>query len=72
MHLIFAFVAFAAAANHESGGELEEGEGRLGVHPLREDATATEYLVRYPGGHVFSPHWRRSTRGWCCSKAGCR
>jgi quercetin dioxygenase-like cupin family protein len=24
---------------------------------LREDATATEYLVRYPAGHVFAPHW---------------
>ena len=24
---------------------------------LREDAVATEYMVRYPGGHVFLPHW---------------
>jgi anti-sigma factor ChrR (cupin superfamily) len=24
---------------------------------LREDDTATEYLVRYPAGHVFRPHW---------------
>jgi quercetin dioxygenase-like cupin family protein len=24
---------------------------------VREDATATECLVRYPGGHVFRPHW---------------
>jgi len=24
---------------------------------IREDATATEYIVRYPAGHVFRPHW---------------
>jgi quercetin dioxygenase-like cupin family protein len=23
---------------------------------LREDPTATEYIVRFPGGHVFKPH----------------
>ncbi len=24
---------------------------------LHEDGRATEYLVRYPPGHVFRPHW---------------
>jgi anti-sigma factor ChrR (cupin superfamily) len=24
---------------------------------LREDDSATEYLVRYPAGHIFRPHW---------------
>ena len=24
---------------------------------LREDHTATEYLVRYPAGHILRPHW---------------
>jgi quercetin dioxygenase-like cupin family protein len=57
MHLIFAFVAFAAATiMNQEGNWKKEKDGSEAI-VLREDATATEYRVRYPGGHVFRPHW---------------
>jgi len=57
MHLIFAFVALAAATVvNQEGNWKKEKDGSESI-TLREDATATEYIVRFPGGHVFRPHW---------------
>ena len=57
MHLIFAFVALAAATIvNQEGNWKKEKDGSESII-LREDATATEYMVRYPAGHVFRPHW---------------
>jgi glyoxylate utilization-related uncharacterized protein len=56
MHLIFAIVAFAATIMNQEGNWKKEKDGSESI-TLREDDTATEYMVRYPGGHVFRPHW---------------
>jgi quercetin dioxygenase-like cupin family protein len=57
MHLLFTFVALAAATIvNQEGNWKKEKDGSESII-LREDATATEYMVRYPAGHVFRPHW---------------
>jgi glyoxylate utilization-related uncharacterized protein len=55
--MILAFVALAAATVvNQEGSWKKEKDGSESI-TLREDATATEYIVRFPGGHVFRPHW---------------
>jgi len=57
MKLIFAFLSFAAAVVVNPDGKwTREKDGSESI-VLREDATATEYIVRFPAGHVFRPHW---------------
>lgn len=55
--LIFVYAALAAATIvNQEGSWKKERDGSESI-VLREDATATEYIVRFPGGHTFKPHW---------------
>jgi anti-sigma factor ChrR (cupin superfamily) len=44
------------AVNLASAKWVHQKDGAESV-VIREDDSATEYLVRYPAGHVFRPHW---------------
>jgi anti-sigma factor ChrR (cupin superfamily) len=54
--LLSAALLGAQSVNLATAKWVHEKNGSDSV-TLREDDTATEYLVRYPAGHVLRPHW---------------
>jgi quercetin dioxygenase-like cupin family protein len=57
MNFITPLLALAAAIVVNSGAKwTKEKDGSESIM-LREDSAATEYLARYPAGHVFRSHW---------------
>jgi quercetin dioxygenase-like cupin family protein len=57
MNFLAPFLALAASIVVNSDARWTKQKDGSESIVLREDSAATEYLVRYPAGHVFRAHW---------------